>query len=67
MKMRMRMLPNLLPVATCRLSPGEIEPRPSQTACEPASRGEGGVVNYDVVFAIGDSSHPQYLAKRDVS
>jgi len=25
--------------------------------------GRWGVVNYDVVFAIGDSSHPQYLAK----
>ena len=35
MMLRMRMLPNLLPVTTGGLNHG-------QTACEPASRGEGG-------------------------
>ena len=47
MMLSIRMLLKLLPVATCRWCPrGGLSH--GQTAFEPASRGGGGIVNYEV-------------------
>ena len=56
--LRMRMLPNLLTVATCQRCPRKGLSH-GQAACEPAKEGggRGGVLNYKF-HAIGDSSPP---------
>ena len=58
----MRMLPNVLPVAT---SPGGIEPRPNCLWTSQPGGEEGGITMK--FHAIGDSSPPNTLLKQELA
>ena len=62
MMLRMQMLPNVMPVATCRRCPGGMEPRP-KCFFKPAVGGNTYEVSCDCQSIPFANQYHQYLAK----